>query len=91
MALSALSRLNEDPARFKRYFANALGIIAFVGMAVGADLTLVGKDVVRLVLGPKWSESGRIFELFGPGIGIMLLSLPFYLFWRKAGRSSSNY
>jgi APA family basic amino acid/polyamine antiporter len=25
------------------------------------------------------------------GIGIMLLSLPFYLFWRKAGRSSSNY
>jgi PST family polysaccharide transporter len=42
-------------------------------MAVGADLTLVGKDVVRLVLGAKWSESGRIFELFGPGIGIMLL------------------
>jgi PST family polysaccharide transporter len=42
-------------------------------MAVGADLTLVGRDVVRLVLGPKWSESGRIFELFGPGIGIMLL------------------
>jgi len=28
---------------------------------------------VRLVLGPKWSESGRIFELLGPGIGIMLL------------------
>jgi PST family polysaccharide transporter len=33
----------------------------------------VGKDVVRLVLGPKWSEAGRIFELFGPGIGVMLL------------------
>jgi len=73
VALAALSRLNEDPARFKRYLGNSLGIVAFVGMAVGADLTLVGKDVVRLVLGPKWSESGRIFELFGPGIGIMLL------------------
>jgi PST family polysaccharide transporter len=73
VALAALSRLKEDPARFKRYLANSLGIIAFVGMAVGADLTLVGKDVVRLVLGPKWSESGRIFGLFGPGIGIMLL------------------
>jgi O-antigen/teichoic acid export membrane protein len=73
VALAALSRLNGDPARFKRYLANSLGIIAFIGMAVGADLTLVGKDVVRLVLGPKWSESGRIFELFGPGIGIMLL------------------
>jgi PST family polysaccharide transporter len=68
-----LSRLNQEPALFKRYLANSLGVVAFVGMAVGADLTLVGKDLVRLVLGPKWSESGRIFELFGPGIGIMLL------------------
>jgi PST family polysaccharide transporter len=34
---------------------------------------LVGKDVVRLVLGAKWAESGRIFELFAPGIGVMLL------------------
>jgi O-antigen/teichoic acid export membrane protein len=74
VALAALSRLNHEPARFKRYLANSLGIVAFVGMAVGADLTLVGKDAVRLVLGPKWSESGRIFELFGPGIGIMLLN-----------------
>ena len=73
VALAALSRLNQDPVRFRRYLANSLGIVAFVGMAVGADLTLVGKDVVRLVLGPKWSESVRIFELFGPGIGVMLL------------------
>jgi PST family polysaccharide transporter len=42
-------------------------------MAVGADLTLIGQDVARLVLGPKWTESARIFELFGPGIGVMLL------------------
>jgi PST family polysaccharide transporter len=73
VVLAALSRLNQDPARFRRYLANSLGIVAFVGMAVGADLTLVGKDLVRLVLGPRWSESGRIFELFGPGIGVMLL------------------
>jgi O-antigen/teichoic acid export membrane protein len=73
VALATLSRLNHDPARFRRYLANSLGIIAFVGMAASADLTLVGKDVVRLVLGPQWSESVRIFELFGPGIGVMLL------------------
>ena len=73
VALAALSRLNHDPARFRRYFGNALGIIAFVGMAMSAALTLVGRDVVRLVLGPQWAESGRIFQLFGPGIGVMLL------------------
>lgn len=73
VALASLSKLNRDPVRFRRYLANALGIIAFVGMAVSADLTLIGNDVVRLVLGPKWSESSRIFALFGPGIGVMLL------------------
>jgi len=73
VALAALSRLNQDPANLRRYLSKALGMVAFVGMAAGADLTLVGKDVVRLVLGPKWSQSARIFELFGPGIGIMLL------------------
>ena len=73
VALATLSRLNEDHVLLRRYLANSLGMVAFAGMAVSADLTLVGKDVVRLVLGPKWSESGRIFQIFGPGIGAMLL------------------
>jgi len=73
VALAALSRLNQDHVRFRRYLANSLGMVAFVGMAMSGDLTLVGKDMVRLVLGPKWSEAGRIFQLFGPGIGVMLL------------------
>ena len=73
VALATLSRLNQDPPRFRRYLASSLGMVAFAGMAMGANLTLVGRDVVRLVLGPQWSESGRIFELFGPGIGVMLL------------------
>lgn len=73
VALAALSRLKNDPVRFRRTLVNSLGIIAFIGMAVGADLTLVGNDVVRLVLGPQWGEAGTIFVFFGPGIGIMLV------------------
>jgi PST family polysaccharide transporter len=73
VAVSALSRLRSDPAQYRRYLLSALRVIAFVGMAVGADLTLVGHDVIRLLLGPKWNESGRIFVFFGPGIGAMLL------------------
>jgi len=73
VALATLSRVNRDHERFRRSLASSLGMVAFVGMAASADLTLVGKDVVRLVLGEKWAESGRIFEIFGPGIGAMLL------------------
>jgi PST family polysaccharide transporter len=42
-------------------------------MAVGGDLTLVGKDMIRLLLGAKWEASGRIFTFFGPGVGAMLI------------------
>jgi polysaccharide transporter, PST family len=86
VALAALSRLNQDHLRLRRYLANSLGIIAFAGMAMSADLTLVGRDVVRLVLGPKWSESGRIFEVFGPGIGVMLLCSTFGWIHLSIGR-----
>jgi PST family polysaccharide transporter len=73
VALATLSRLNQDPPRFKRYLASSIGIVALISMAASAGLTLIGKDVVRLMLGPQWSESVRIFQLFGPGIGAMLL------------------
>jgi O-antigen/teichoic acid export membrane protein len=73
VVLSTLSRLERGSAQYKRYFLNGLSILAFVGMGVGAGLTLVGKDVIRLLLGSKWEPAGQIFTLFGPGIGIMLI------------------
>lgn len=73
VAVAALSRFDARSAQFRRYFLNALTVMALVGMGLGADLTLVGKDVIRLLLGPGWGEAGRIFVFFGPGIGIMML------------------
>jgi PST family polysaccharide transporter len=73
VAVSALSRLNKDRYRYERYFLAALSAIAFVGMGLGADLTLVGNDIILFMLGPKWSDAGRIFTFFGPGVGIMLV------------------
>ncbi|MGH9484684.1 MAG: lipopolysaccharide biosynthesis protein [Terriglobales bacterium] len=73
VVVATLSRLNRDQEQFRRYFLSGMTVLALVGMAVGADFTLVGRDIVRLILGPGWGETGRIFTLFGPGIGIMLL------------------
>ena len=73
VAVSALSQFRQNSTQYRRYLLTTLGVMAFVGMGVGADLTLVGKDIIRLLLGPQWEESGRIFSFFGPGIGIMLL------------------
>jgi O-antigen/teichoic acid export membrane protein len=73
VAVSTLSRLNRDRVQYRRYFLGGLSILALVGMGLGADLSLVGKDLVRLILGPKWDMAGRIFVFFGPGIGAMLI------------------
>jgi PST family polysaccharide transporter len=73
VAVSALSRFQNDLVQYKKYFLSALGVMAFVGLGLSADLTLVGKDLIYVLLGQKWGEAGRIFTLFGPGIGAMLL------------------
>jgi polysaccharide transporter, PST family len=73
VAVSALSRLKPISAEHRRYFLGGLSVLAFVGMGVGADLTLVANDLIRFLLGPGWEETGRIFMFFGPGIGVMLL------------------
>lgn len=73
VALSTLSRLDRESSQYQRFFLNGLSILAFLGMGMGAFLTLEGKDLIRLMLGPRWDASARIFIFFGPGIGIMLV------------------
>ena len=73
VAVSALSKLRHDPQKYERYLLSALSVAAFLGMGVGAEFTLVGKDVIRLLLGPGWEPAGQIFTFFGPGMGVMFL------------------
>ena len=73
VGVSVLSRFKNDVSQFQKYMVGAIALMAFAGMGLGADLTLSGKDIIRVVLGAKWDDAGRIFTFFGPGIGIMLV------------------
>jgi PST family polysaccharide transporter len=73
VVVSTLSRVNRDREKFQRYFLRTISVLALVGMGIGADFALVGVDLFRVLMGPGWEEAGRIFALFGPGIGVMLL------------------
>ena len=75
-AVPTLCRLQDNPERHRRYLLQAFSILAFVGMGVGACLTLAGRDLIFVLLGPKWEEAGKIFTFFGPGIGAMFLYAP---------------
>lgn len=73
VAVSTLSKLNQNRAQYRHDFLRGLSIVALIGMATGADLTLVGQDLISVLLGPGWETAGRIFVLFGPGVGVMLI------------------
>jgi O-antigen/teichoic acid export membrane protein/glycosyltransferase involved in cell wall biosynthesis len=73
VAVSALSRVRNDSARYRRDLLGAIGVMAFLGMGLAADFTLVGKDLIRVLLGPGWEPAGRIFTFFAPGIGAMIV------------------
>lgn len=73
VAIATLSRFRRDRVYYQRHLLAGMSFLAFLGMGIGADFTLVGRDMIRLLLGPAWEESGRIFTFFGPGIGVMLL------------------
>ena len=75
VATSALTRVTGDTAQRGRYLVGTLSPIAFVGMGLAANLTLVGKDLMLVLLGPRWTESGLIFTFLAPATGLMLIYL----------------
>jgi PST family polysaccharide transporter len=74
VAVSALSRVREDRPQYLRFIVRAIGVMAFIGMGLAGDLTLIGKDLIRVLLGPRWETAGYIFTFFAPSIGIMMVN-----------------
>jgi PST family polysaccharide transporter len=73
VAMSAFSRLSDDPEKYCHVYLRVLSIIAFVSIPLSAALTLVGQDLILLLLGPQWNKAGQIFTVFGLSIGVSML------------------
>ena len=66
VVLPALSRLQNQPDQYRRYFVRALEGLAFIGMPMSI-FSLVGARVLVLaVLGPKWLGAVEVFQLLAP-------------------------
>jgi PST family polysaccharide transporter len=65
VAVPALSRLNDSPERYRQAYLRILQKVAIVTMPGMAFLIVCSDWIVRLALGPQWTEAGRIFALLG--------------------------
>jgi PST family polysaccharide transporter len=73
VAVGTLSRLRSDREKYKRYYLNAVSVLAFIGMPLSAILTSMGHDFVYMLLGPQWHRAGTIFSILGLGIAVQII------------------
>ncbi len=61
VALPALSALQNDPERFRRYHAKLASFVAVTSMPLMVLMAICSNNVVALLLGGGWSGANRIF------------------------------
>lgn len=65
VVIPGLSRLQDQPERFARFYYRALGGITFLGMPVVCFLLADAHAVIEIVLGPKWLPVVPMFRALG--------------------------
>lgn len=71
VAFSALSRLQNDPVRFKSYFLKGFSFVLGLTVPVTIACALFSGDVVSVLLGPKWKDAVAIVRLLAPTMVIL--------------------
>jgi len=66
VALPALSRLQHDPERYRRFYSKAIGLLVTCGMPLVVFAFVDVEKVVLTVLGDQWHASIRIFQFLTP-------------------------
>lgn len=76
VAFSALSRLQDDPGRFKSYFLKGYSLVLAMTLPMTIACVIFADDLVLVLLGPKWKDAVAIFRLLSPTILIFALINP---------------
>jgi PST family polysaccharide transporter len=63
VAVPALSRLQNDPETYRRYYYRAISTIAFITMPLVAMLAALSHEIITIVLGKQWADSAIIFKV----------------------------
>lgn len=78
VALSALSRLQDDATRFRNYFLKGYSLFLALTVPLTLVCALFADDIIAVLLGPKWGAAVPIFRLLAPTIIAFALINPLY-------------
>jgi O-antigen/teichoic acid export membrane protein len=77
VAFAALSRLQDDPDRLRRYFLKGYSLVLALTLPITIACALLADDLILVLLGPKWKDAVPIFRLLAPTILIFAVINPF--------------
>jgi len=86
VAYSALSRLQDDPLRFKSYFLRGYSLVLAMTLPITIACALFADDLIFVFLGPKWKGAAALLRLLTPTILAFALIDPFGWFLVATGR-----
>jgi len=66
VAFAALSRLQNDPSRFRSYFLKGYALVLSLTVPITVACGLFAGDMISVFLGPKWKSAVTIFRLLAP-------------------------
>src|SRR5262249_2777321 len=59
-----LSILQDDPARYRRYYEKSVRLIGFVSMPLAAIWAVYAEGFTTIFLGPKWLDAVPFMRIF---------------------------
>jgi PST family polysaccharide transporter len=68
VALSALSRVQTEPVRFKRYFLKTYSLVVALTLPLTIACALYAPEIIDVILGAKWHAAAPLFRLLAPTI-----------------------
>jgi PST family polysaccharide transporter len=63
VAIPALSHIQNEPVRYKKYYIKLVALLAFITMPLMVFLFVCADEVIGLLLGSKWSGAADIFKI----------------------------
>jgi O-antigen/teichoic acid export membrane protein len=86
VAFSVLSRMQGEAKRLERAYLKSLSIIVALTVPVVICSALFAKEIVLIVLGPKWLGAVPVLRFLAPTVLFFALINPFSWFLRATGR-----
>jgi PST family polysaccharide transporter len=76
VAFSALSRIQDDPQRVRRYFLKGYSLVLSLTLPITIACALFSDDIILVLLGAKWKEAAAIFKLLAPTMLVFAIANP---------------